>query len=183
MGANQEQTRAMLRLTIDRFLSGESKQYNIIRRKITQYVYHQPRHARIDPNDIVSDTLRILYENLRAGAFRGDSLSAFSAYTYSIVRFGIWKAWNGLKRELPSSELPEVPGPDEELHHEQRALVGKILGALDENCRKLLSLKFFKGWLNQEIADELGKTHGAVRTAITRCLQKASRLCKVEEYL
>jgi len=183
MSGAQEQSGAILKLTIARFLSGESQQYEIIRRKITQYVYHQPRHERIDPDDVVSDTLRILYENLRAGAFRGDSLTAFSAYTYSIVRFGIWKAWNELKRELPTSELPEAPGPDEELRHEQRELVRKILDALDLNCRKLLSLKFFKGWLNQEIADELGKTHGAVRTAITRCLQKASQLGFVEESL
>jgi RNA polymerase sigma factor (sigma-70 family) len=181
MDGPQRRDRALLRLTIARFLSGESRQYEIIKRKIAQYVYHQPRHDRIDPEDVIADTLRILYENLKAGRFRGDSLTALSAYTYSIVRFGIWRAWNGMKRELPGCRLPEQVGPDEGLKLEQRELAERILAALDHGCRNLLSLKFFKGWLNQEIAAELGKTSGAVRTAITRCLQKAARLDFMQE--
>jgi RNA polymerase sigma factor (sigma-70 family) len=182
MGSKPKEAKALLRLTVERFLTGDTRQYEIIRRQVSQYVHHQNPAGRIDADEVVADTLRILYENLKAGRFRGDSMSALAAYTYSIARFSLWRAWNQRKRELPSSNLPDQPGPDEALQHEQRELVARIMEALDHGCRKLLSLKFFKGWQNQEIAAELGKNQGAVRTALTRCLQKAARLDFMQEH-
>lgn len=165
----------LLKLTVGRFLEGDSAQYRIVRAKITQYVYHRLRDGRIDRDEIVDETITILYQNLRAGAFRGDSVTAFSVYIYSIVRNRVSRACHRIRRLTPGADVPDVPGPDEERAHEHRQRVEQILDALDQNCRKLLQRKFIEGWINQEIADEAGKTKNAVSTHISRCLKKAQK--------
>lgn len=180
---SQQRRKEQLKLTVDKLLSGDARQHGVIRTEISRYVYHQRPHPRIDPDDIVSDTLLILLKNLRSGKFRGDSLTALSAYVYQIVRFRICKTWHSLKHEFPTSDMPDVPGPDEELLHQHREVVEKLFAALGENCRKILSLKFLKGWQNQEIADECGKTKNALSTALYRCIRKARELDFVQKML
>lgn len=183
MPGSQQQRKEKLKLTISRILSGDARQHGVIRTEISRYVYHQRPHQRIDPDDIVSETLLILIENLRSGKFRGDSLTALSAYIYQIVRFRICKSWHRLKHELPTSDMPDVPGPDEELLHQHREIVEKLFAALGENCRKILSLKFLKGWRDQEIADECGKSKNALSTELSRCVKKAREFDFVKKLL
>jgi len=163
----------LLILTVERFLAGESAQYRIVRDRISQYVHHRLNDPRIDHDEIVDETITILYQNLRTGAFRGDSVTAFSLYIYSIVRNRVSRACHRIRRLSPGAETTEIPVPDDELAREHRQQVERILGALDESCRILLQLKFIEGWINQEIAEEMGKTKNTVSTHISRCLKKA----------
>ena len=172
-----------LRLTVDGFLVGDSVQYRTIRAKISQYVHHQTFDRGIDVEEIVSETVRILYENLKQGAFRGDSLTALSAYIYSICRHQVHRAWHRQKRLVHMDQPPDLPGPDEGRLREHSDLATKVLAALDQNCRKLLELKFLQGWINDEIAAEMGKTKNAVSTAIFRCLKKVAEFDFVRESL
>jgi RNA polymerase sigma factor (sigma-70 family) len=175
------ETAQKLRFTIDGFLAGDSVQYRAMRAKITQYVHHQPFDRGVDAEEIVSEIVRILYENLKQGTFRGDSITALSAYIYSICRHQVQRAWHRQKRIVHMEQLPDRPGPDEGQQREQHDLVMRALGALDENCRKLLDLKFLQGWINDEIAVEVGKTKNAVSTAIFRCLKKVAEFDFVRE--
>lgn len=172
-----------LRATIDRFLLGDSVQYRLIRAKVTQYVHHQPFYGGVDVEEVVSETMRILYENLKQGAFRGDSLTALSAYIYGICRHQVHRAWHRQRRLVHMDQPPDRPGPDESLRQGDFDLAEKIFEALDENCRKLLRLKFLQGWVNEEIAAEVGKTKNAVSTAIFRCLKKVAEFDFVRESL
>ena len=74
-----------LKLVIRGFLKGNSTQFRIIKNKITQYVYHQNFGADVDRDELISETLQYLYENLKGNKFKGDSLSALNVYIYSII--------------------------------------------------------------------------------------------------
>jgi RNA polymerase sigma factor (sigma-70 family) len=176
-------TARKLRLTVDGFLVGDSVQYRLIRAKVSQYVHHQTFDRGIDVEEIVSETVRILYENLKQGAFRGDSVTALSAYIYGICRHQVHRAWHRQKRLVLMDQPPDLPGPDESRRQEDFDLARRILAALDESCRKLLDLKFLQGWINEEIAEEVGKTKNAVSTAISRCLKKVAEFDFVRETL
>jgi RNA polymerase sigma factor (sigma-70 family) len=172
-----------LRVTIQGFLTGDSAQYRIIRAKVAQYVHHQPFNRGVDVEEIVSETVRILYENLKQGAFRGDSLTALSAYIYSICRHQVHRAWHRQKRLVSMDHPPELMGPDEGDQQAQRDLTARVLSALAESCRKLIELKFLQGWTNDEIAVEMGKTKNAISTAISRCIKKVAEFDFVRESL
>jgi len=79
--------RLRLDLVTEGFLKGDSSQYRIVKAKVTQYVHHQRFSSSIDADEIVSEVLEILYDNLQNKKFRGDSLSALNVYIYRIIKF------------------------------------------------------------------------------------------------
>lgn len=182
MSDRAEKTR--LRLTLKGFLEGDSLQFRAIKNKITQYVYHQRFGDDMDRDELISDIIIILLENLNAGKFKGDSLSALNVYIYSIIRHRIYRVLRRRCRfTYEDSGTRQAkdghPPPDEQVA--AKATVDKILRALDSPCRILLRLKFQEGWSDQEIADHVKKTRNATSTAISRCLKKVRALEIVRE--
>lgn len=55
---------------------------------------------------------------------------------------------------------------------EQRAALAKALETLNEQSRRVVAMRYFAGKTNEEIAVQLGLSNGAVRTMLTRALQK-----------
>jgi len=82
--------------------------------------------------------------------------------------------------EDETDELPDrSPLPDEILQHlEQQHMVRTALAALDERCRKLLTLLFYRPDPPpySDIAAALGMPEGSVGPTRARCLQKLRRL-------
>lgn len=175
-----------LQLVIDGFLSGDSKQFQLIKTKATQYIYHQNFGSDIDKDELISEVLEILLENLRNKKFYGDSISALSVYIYQIIRFRINRIIR--RREkltytddsfdyIESASL----NPSDETSNKE--LVDKIYKILDPKCADLLKLKFLENWLDQEIADHLDLTKNSASTAISRCLKKIREFDFVNELL
>jgi RNA polymerase sigma factor (sigma-70 family) len=167
-------------------LDGEAALYRIIRGKIDQYINHFGVRARTAREELVSDTLVTLLENLRKGKFCGNNLKILNVYIFGIVRHKLYNEWRKRTRiqesTISADDVPsEEPGADESLV--RLRLVAQILSALSEECRELLGWKFREGWSDQEIADHLGKTKNAVSTAISRCVQKARDFINDQELL
>ena len=74
----------------------------------------------------------------------------------------------------PLDELPEsmVSWEDESDTVDDRELVARLLGVLDERDRQLVLLKFRDGRRNVEIAEELGMNPSTVSTVLSRAVAK-----------
>ncbi len=88
--------------------------------------------------------------------------------------------------EDEAGELPDrSPLPDEVVQRlEEQHAVRTALAALDERCRKLLTLLFFHPTPPPyaEIAAALGTTEGSIGPTRARCLQKLRRLLESIEF-
>lgn len=181
------------RLKLDRlvqaFLSGESRQYHIIKTRIDRYLESRFRGSPSEREDLVSDILMALIDALRSGRFRGETVKEFNGYLYGTARFKMIQALERRGRtpivEDPAQTLAVVDEKRKNPHQEtaDKDLIQKIYEGLDVRCRELLRLRFEENWTDQEIADQVGKTRNAVSTAVSRCLQKARAIGAVKENL
>lgn len=97
------------------------------------------------------------------------------------------KANKFIKNERPTDEFPIV-GEEAWMNKKHDAdanaeLVGKLLDAIDEKCKKLLEMAFLRGFDRKAIAENLGiKNLGTLRKRIFGCLEKLRKLTKRPEF-
>jgi len=83
------------------------------------------------------------------------------------------------KVRLPLSEdlLDSGRNPlQKTLDNERTNLAEKVLAELDPDCRKLILLRLREGSSYAKIARDLGKTEGALRVQMYRCIRAAQQL-------
>lgn len=178
LGSDRDQ----LSKVLDALLEGDAALWNSLRGRIARYVAFHFKAPLAAGQDLVSEILKVLLENLRSRQFRGGSLRTLNSYIYGIARFRTLRAAQlarregkletgdcELRRDGATTENPETIAS-------ARELMAKILAEIDPRSRELLSLKFIKGWSDQEIAEHLQMTKNAVSTAICRAIQKARNL-------
>ena len=118
-----------------------------------------------------------------------DRPESVSYWLATIARREAWEARRRLARQVPRSdhgaEATEVdvaspaPLPDEELERLQRLLlVERAVERLDERCRKLLDLLFFRdpAMSYADAARRLGIPLGGIGPTRARCLEKLRRV-------
>jgi RNA polymerase sigma-70 factor (ECF subfamily) len=59
---------------------------------------------------------------------------------------------------------------------EREARMHEALAALPEECRRALQLRYVDGLPSKEIAEQMGKTDGAVRVLLSRSLRRLEQL-------
>jgi RNA polymerase sigma factor (sigma-70 family) len=177
--------KAKLKVIIDGFLRGESKQYRILLTKVTQYVYHQYHGIAFERDDLISEILAALLDNFRKNRFKGDNIRALSVYIYKIIRNQISHAARHrnvmLYTDKDLERVDKRRSPADEIV--DREFTQQIYRELDSACRELLKLKFEENWSDQEIADHMEKSKNATSTAISRCLKRVQGLKIVKEML
>src|SRR5438034_1489350 len=129
---------------------------------------------RADAEDLTQQVALKAIPRLRSGA----TTAAIRAYLFATARSvlaGFWSARFG----LPEEELRE----DVWVHHEQPQpasesveRVERILSRLPANYRKLLELRFLRGYSLKEVATELGTTLGGIKVMQLRALRAAARV-------
>ncbi|MGZ4438406.1 MAG: SigB/SigF/SigG family RNA polymerase sigma factor [Nocardioidaceae bacterium] len=72
------------------------------------------------------------------------------------------------------SSLGDLLGCDDEgqASAEARTVLGPLVRRLDERDRRILMLRFFEGWTQQEIADDIGVTQMQVSRLLSRILTR-----------
>ena len=164
-----------LKLVIDGFLQGNSTQFRIIKNKITQYIYHQRFGEDRNRDELVSEVIEALYNNLKKNSFKGDTISALNVYIYRIIKFKISKVLRRREKLTYKNDGFETLASKSESLDEQlsnKQLVDKIFRTINAKCAELLKLKFLEQWTDEEIAEHVKKSKNATSTAITRCVQK-----------
>jgi RNA polymerase sigma-70 factor, ECF subfamily len=129
---------------------------------------------KADAEDLTQQVALKAIPRLRSGASAG----AIRSYLFATARSALaafWSARFGLPQEELREDLwlqPEQPQPA----GESIERVEKILARLPANYRKLLELRFLRGYSLKEVAAELGTTLGGIKVMQLRALRAAARV-------
>ena len=112
------------------------------------------------------------------GAVARASLDRDPSYLVATARSVLANFW-GARLGLPVSELHEDFGPRPEAaapSGRAEEEVERVLALLPDNYRRVLELRFLRGYSTREVAAELGTTVGAVKVMQLRALRAAAKL-------
>jgi len=129
---------------------------------------------RADAEDLTQQVAMKAIPRLRAGA----SVVAIRAYLFATARSSLATFWSA-RFGLPEEELRDdiwVETEQPEPAGESLERVERILGRLPANYRRLLELRFLRGYSLKEVAAELGTTLGGVKVMQLRALRAAARV-------
>jgi RNA polymerase sigma-70 factor (ECF subfamily) len=130
---------------------------------------------RADAEDLTQQVAMKAIPRLRAGA----GAAAIRAYLFATARSALGGFWAG-RLGLAEEELPDNIGldgpaaPGETPAAADR--VGRILGALPDNYRRVLELRFLRGYSVRECAAEMRSTPGAIKVMQLRALRAAAKV-------
>ena len=129
---------------------------------------------RADAEDLTQQVALKAIPRLRAGA----SPAAIRSYLFATARSALAAFWSA-RFGLPEEELRDdlwVESEQPEPTGESVERVERILSQLPANYRKLLELRFLRGYSLKEVAAELGTTLGGIKVMQLRALRAAARV-------
>jgi len=129
---------------------------------------------RADAEDLTQQVALKAIPRLRAGA----SAAAIRSYLFATARSALAAFWSA-RFGLPEEELRDdlwVDSEQPEPTGESAERVERILSQLPANYRKLLELRFLRGYSLKEVAAELGTTLGGIKVMQLRALRAAARV-------
>jgi len=109
---------------------------------------------------------------------QGSSRASIRAYLFATARSVLAAFWAG-KFGMAEEELMEGVGNPEEPSEgspEAALRAHRILGLLPDNYRRVLELRFLRGYSIKEVAAELHATPGSIKVMQLRALRAAARL-------
>jgi RNA polymerase sigma-70 factor, ECF subfamily len=129
---------------------------------------------RADAEDLTQQVALKAIPRLRSGA----SPAAIRSYLFATARSALATFWSA-RFGLPVEELRmdvSVESRQHEPSSESVERVDRILSQLPANYRKLLELRFLRGYSLKEVAAELGTTLGGIKVMQLRALRAAARV-------
>ncbi len=164
---------------------GEEAAWEALVRRYQRLIYAIPRRAGLDEDasaEVFQEVFTTLLENV-AGI---EQPSRLHAWLVTTARRKTWRIITRAKATRPfggdddsTDEMNSVADEsllaDEALERlEQQHLVRAALGDLDERCRKLLTMLFYRAEPPSytEIAAALGTSEGSIGPTRARCLRK-----------
>jgi RNA polymerase sigma factor (sigma-70 family) len=138
------------------------------------YIYARVGN-RPDAEDLTQQVALKAIPRLRQGA----PPASIRAYLFATARSVLGQFWSR-KFGMPEEELPvEVATPEaisRELEGGAVDRVARILDQLPANYRRVLELRFLRGYSLKEVAAETGSTVGAVKVMQLRALRAAAKV-------
>ena len=162
------------------FLNGGKREYNQVVGWISDVVRSKLWAERVATEDVIADTTLKLLLNLREDEFRLES--SFKTYVQRITLYTLVDAVRRTRNaDRIDSDPPDLDGttPYSLLEEEEQIqLFRRVVGLLPAKCRQLWFMVFHEQLKCREIAARLGTTEGAVKTALSRCKEKARTIYK-----
>jgi RNA polymerase sigma factor (sigma-70 family) len=129
---------------------------------------------RPDAEDLTQQVAMKAIPRLREGA----SVASIRAYLFATARSALGGFWAGKfgisQEELQEGLVSAPPKPTESADAAERAT--RILALLPDNYRRVLELRFLRGYSIKEVAAELKATPGSVKVMQLRALRAAARV-------
>jgi RNA polymerase sigma factor (sigma-70 family) len=129
---------------------------------------------RADAEDLTQEVAMKAIPRLREGA----PSSAIRGYMFATARSVLGGFWS-IRLGLSEAELPEnlaLAVPQAAPSEERADTVQRILAQLSDNYRRVLELRFLRGYSLKEVAAEMSSTVGAVKVMQLRALRAAARV-------
>jgi RNA polymerase sigma-70 factor (ECF subfamily) len=133
-------------------------------RRVWAYVIRRAAD-RAEAEDVTSEVFRRALENLRGYEWRG---LPFAAWLLRIAANTLSHCWEKAGRET-GDPPPEMAEPD--AHLERRAMLFQLVDRLPDIQRRVIELRYIEERSLVEVAQELGKTEGAVKQLQRRALE------------
>jgi len=134
-----------------------------------------------DAKDIFQETMIVLYEKVRSGAFELNCL--IKTYVYSVSRRLWLKRLQQMNRYAPALEnLKDTVPVDEEIEENERInnefqVMEKAIGSLGEPCRSLLEAYYLEKKNMQDIALSFGYTNAEnAKNQKYKCLMRLKKI-------
>ena len=146
------------------------------------YAYVSYRVGRVqDTEDLVADTFLRVVERL--DEFRGRGEGSFTAWLFRIAHnlvSDFYRRGRGSEEPAPLEELPELEAStllpaDAVLQKEKFAYLRRLIGTLSPRRQEIITLKFFGGLRNKEIAALLGLDERTVASHLCRGVKDLHR--------
>lgn len=178
--ANSSETRGISESLVAKAKQGDSaafsRLYDLYFKKIYQFVFYRVSHKEI-AEDLTEDVFIKAYSKL-SGI---NSNTSFEGWLYQIARNRVIDYYRDKKQMVALDEIENTFSYEETvidtLHLESRQkILLETLKKLKSDQQIVLKLKFFENLENEEIAEILGKTEGAIRVIQHRAMQKLKEL-------
>ncbi|MEO0733374.1 MAG: sigma-70 family RNA polymerase sigma factor [Bacteroidota bacterium] len=132
-----------------------------------------------DAADVMQEALLALLDNIRSGAFRGES--KVGTYLYSIARFH-WL--NQRKKQQRRQQRETENAPPEPPRQDHRAEMNQLFAHLGEDCRQVLLDSIYYGTKMRRIAEKMGYENEQVaRNKKYSCLKKLKQMIRQHPHL
>jgi RNA polymerase sigma factor (sigma-70 family) len=168
---------------------GDAAAWEVLIARYQRLVYSIPRQAGLD-EDRSAEVFQQVFEKLVEHLDRIEQPARIGAWLTTTARREMWllshregaaqPLADGDNSEDETNQLPDsAPLPDEVLLRlEEQHTVRLAVAALDERCRRLLTLLFYRPDppAYAEIATALEMSEGSIGPTRIRCLQKLRRL-------
>jgi RNA polymerase sigma-70 factor (ECF subfamily) len=141
--------------------------YELHFHRVYAYVVKRVRR-REEAEDITSDVFHQALAKIRSFEWRG---VPFSAWLIRIAANAITDRWRRTARESDDPVPDDLEDTNAE-DLEQRAALSQLVESLPAEQRRVVSMRFVEQKSIREIAQEIGKTEGAVKQLQFRALQK-----------
>jgi RNA polymerase sigma-70 factor (ECF subfamily) len=132
--------------------------------RVWAYAIRRAAH-RAEAEDVTSEVFRRALENLRSYEWRG---TPFAAWLLRIAANTLAHRWEKAARES-GDPPPEIAEQDANL--ERRAMLFQLIDRLPEVQRRVIELRYVEERSLFEVAQDLGKTEGAVKQLQRRALE------------
>ena len=160
------------------FLDGDSESVSriaaIARRVVGDRAYFIPE---ADRQDLVQECLVQLYRTCGRPGFRLEESMEALVRAVAYRRCVDW-----MRRRRPTVEFnPDTAdrsrGPERELADKETIERGRrVLERLGKKCHEIIRMRAIDGMSYRQVAERLGRSEGAARNIMYRCLQEARRI-------
>jgi RNA polymerase sigma-70 factor, ECF subfamily len=145
---------------------------------------------QLDDSDLIQDAF--LEAQRGFAGFQGVTLAEWTAWLRTVVLRAAGKTQRGrvgtqkrdVSREQPLDQASAVAAGDspsaEAIRHEQAARMAEALGRLPEEMQQVLLARHVDGLSHADIAQQMGRTEGAVRMLYLRALRCLRATCQEE---
>jgi RNA polymerase sigma-70 factor (ECF subfamily) len=129
---------------------------------------------RPDTEDLTQQVAMKAIPRLREGSSTA-SIRAYLFATARTVLAGFWATRLGMPEDELRDDLAlDTPAPEPSGEAAER--VDRILSGLPPNYRRVLELRFLRGYSLREVAAEIGSTVGGVKVMQLRALRAAAKV-------
>jgi RNA polymerase sigma-70 factor (ECF subfamily) len=154
--------------------------YNHYFPRVYAYVSYRVGRAR-DSEDIVADTFLAALDNLNAFEWRGEG--SFAAWLFRIARNRVsdfYRRGRGSEETIPLDDLPDLASSallpaDAVARKEKFAYLRRLIGTLSPRRQEVITLRFFGGLRNKQIAALLELDERTVASHLCRGLRDLHR--------
>jgi RNA polymerase sigma factor (sigma-70 family) len=160
-----------------RLRAGDSDAVRHVRQRVQKILRYRGLRIPVqDREDLTQEVMTEVWQAVNRPGF--DFAAGFWGFVEVVTarRCIDWiRAQRRASRQPEDLQRPSATPLQETLSNERLRLASQAVAALDPACRQLILLRLQRGLSYKQMAQELGRTEGALRVQMYRCIRKAQQ--------